>query len=68
MGYYDQQKKNRYKRIKSIIEKEDPIEKHSLVSKVKIDMGLSNEKVEEYLDDLENAGEIEKEENVIKRV
>jgi predicted ArsR family transcriptional regulator len=67
MGYYDQQKKNRYERIKSLIEDEGPIEKQKIISKTKIDMGLSNEKVEEYLDDLENAGEIQNEENVIKR-
>jgi len=60
MGFYDQQKKNRYERIQTIVEENGPIEKDKLVSKIKVDMGLSEENATDYVEDLLEADKLEK--------
>jgi predicted transcriptional regulator len=60
MGFYDQQKKNRYERIQTIVEENGPIKKDKLVSKIKVDMGLSEENATDYVEDLLEADKLEK--------
>jgi len=66
MGYYDEQKRVRYEKIKKTIKENQPIEEQTLISKIKIDEGLSENTVKDYIRDLENANSIEKSEDGYK--
>lgn len=67
MGYYDTQKKERYERIVEKVKPEGE-EKDTLISKIKVDMGLRQEKAEEYISDLFDAGRLEKEDGKVVAV
>lgn len=66
MGYYDEQKKARYERIKSITEEKGPLEETELIANLKVDMGLTEEKATEYVEDLKVAGDLEVDDGTVK--
>lgn len=59
MSYYQNQKKQRLQNILNGIEEDEPVKQEKLVAEMEIQLGLSQDKAEDYIHTLKNAEKVQ---------